>query len=388
MRILIITPAYKPAYIYGGPIMSVAELCEKLVLSTQCPVHSTPTEVTVYTTTANGKEELNVDTSAFQNINGVQVKYFKRLTKDNSHFSPGLLRAVWKNRNNYDIVHIHWWWNLVLLFSLVVLYFTKTKIVLSPRGMVSKYTLRSGAKRQFMKILGKRLLRRTTLHATSEMEYQECLHLVPGWKGFIAYNFVKLCNENRKPEAGNRKNLSVHKLIFLGRIDKKKGLELLFHAIVLLREKFKIWLDIIGDGEDGYVNSLKELTLKLSIAENIHWLGRIDSADKFDYLKASDFLMLPSYNENFANVVVELLLVGTPVVISENVGLCRYVEKNNLGWVHKLSVTGLEETIAKALQDTGKQVYIRSNAPAIVSADFTGNNLAEVYIKQYEGLLG
>ena len=47
--------------------------------------------------------------------------------------------------------------------------------------------------------------------------------------------------------------------------------------------------------------------------------------------------MLPSFNENFANTVIESLAVGTPVLISENVGLKDYIEKNNLGCIFKLN---------------------------------------------------
>ncbi len=68
MKILQITPSYKPAYVYGGPTMSVAKLCETLVH------HGLNLEV--LTTTANGKIELDLERGKKMNVDGVIVTYF------------------------------------------------------------------------------------------------------------------------------------------------------------------------------------------------------------------------------------------------------------------------------------------------------------------------
>src|SRR5690606_32993182 len=53
-------------------------------------------ETTVYTNLANGKEELPYPSGTIKNIDGVEVHYFKRWTKDHSHFSPALFWKLWK----------------------------------------------------------------------------------------------------------------------------------------------------------------------------------------------------------------------------------------------------------------------------------------------------
>lgn len=119
IKLLQITAAYKPAYIYGGPTMSVSKLCEALS-NTEVPIE-------VLTTTANGKTELNVNPGKQIIVDKVEVTYFKRLSKDHTHFSPGLLLALRrkikeqklksKNSKTKLIIHIHAWWNLVSIFS-------------------------------------------------------------------------------------------------------------------------------------------------------------------------------------------------------------------------------------------------------------------------------
>ena len=55
MKLLVVTPFYKPAYVYGGPVRSIPSLCEGLT--------SIGNDVTVYTTNANGKENFGKEKS-------------------------------------------------------------------------------------------------------------------------------------------------------------------------------------------------------------------------------------------------------------------------------------------------------------------------------------
>ena len=84
MKVLHIIAAYKPAVIYGGPTMSVAMLCEKL--------SKAGVGIEVFTTTANGAHELPVATNKSVIVDGVSVTYFKRITKDHTHFFPIVIK--------------------------------------------------------------------------------------------------------------------------------------------------------------------------------------------------------------------------------------------------------------------------------------------------------
>src|SRR5687768_15867377 len=99
MKILHVTPCYKPAYIYGGITESISRLCTAMAQSG----HS----VYVFTTTANGNKELPVVAGKEHDVDGVKVIYFRRLTKDPTHVSPALWTHLWKNCHRFDAVHIH-----------------------------------------------------------------------------------------------------------------------------------------------------------------------------------------------------------------------------------------------------------------------------------------
>src|SRR5690606_22328250 len=102
-------------------------------------------------------------------------------------------------------------------------------------------------------------------------------------------------------------------------------------------------LRIAGSGDEEYVEKLKRYAERLEIASNLEWLGWKNREEKFVALMKSDCIVLTSHNENFANVVIESLHVGTPVIVSEDVGLAPFVRENDLGWVTKLNADDIRD---------------------------------------------
>jgi Glycosyltransferase Family 4 len=167
VHLLHIIPTYKPAYCYGGPVVSIGLLCENLVAKGNC-------QVTVLSTTANGKTELPVYKREPKLVEGVQVYYFPRWTKDHSMLSPALLWYLFKNAKRFDAVHIHSWWNLSVLFATMVCILRGVKPVLSPRGMLSSFSITGRFKPAFHKTIGTHLLKQTFLHSTSPQDTLIC----------------------------------------------------------------------------------------------------------------------------------------------------------------------------------------------------------------------
>ncbi|WP_316832705.1 XrtY-associated glycosyltransferase XYAG1 [Pedobacter aquatilis] len=449
MKILHITASYKPAYIYGGPIQSVGKLCESLVKGKEQKAESLKPKaqsteekerlinLQVFTTTANGLNELNVAVNEPILIDGVPVTYFKRLTKDHSHFSPSLLWELRKEilrcaqddkkiaQDTKPIIHIHAWWNLVSVFSCFVAKWYKVPVVLSPRGMLTSYTQYNRntlAKRIIHSVIGKRLLKYCHIHATSEQEKEDILRIVRPKNITVIPNLVNVAyqvsgieyqvssieyrvssikyQEELKAESikakaksweqktGSREQgyeKSSFKLIFLSRIEEKKGLDLLFDALALLNIDWT--LTIAGSGDDIYVESLKRKAESLKLSSRINWIGQVSNEDKFEIISQHDLLVLTSYNENFANVVIESLSVGTPVMLSEKVGLSDYIKANELGWVCNLNPNDITEKINESYHNQLKRKEIRSIAPNLIREDFNDEVLAAKYLDLYEKIL-
>jgi len=398
-KILHITASYKPAYIYGGTIQSVGKLCESLVKvgsgkrkGERRKLEDTP-KFQVFTTTANGKQELAVKTGKPILIDGVPVTYFKRLTKDHSHFSPALLRAL-KNvlqhaqHNKINIViHIHAWWNLVSVLSCLLAKVYKVPVILSPRGMLTAYTQQnrnSFIKKIIHNGIGKLLLRYCHIHVTSEQEKEDVLKIVQPKSITVIPNLVYF-QGTKQPKAKSESQSSAFKLLFLSRIEEKKGLDILFEALSAV--DFDYRLIIAGSGEATYVESLKRKAENLMLHTHIDWIGQVSNEDKFKLLAAHDLLVLSSYNENFANVVIESLTVGTPVLLSEKVGLADYVRINELGWICNLNPENIAERLNEAFHNRLKRAAIRTNAPKLIAQDFNDEVLSGKYLDLYEKTL-
>lgn len=418
MKILHITASYKPAYIYGGPIQSVAKLCEE-ILAFGASFDSAQDdklknikndkyqEIEIFTTTANGKVELDIRSGIPISVESVPVTYFKRWTKDHSHFSPALLWHLNKvlrhfvklnaNLVQYEdakiIIHIHAWWNLISVLSCLVAKWYKIPVILSPRGMLNSYTQsnrNSFSKKVIHQLIGKSLLRYAHVHATSEQEKVEILKIVSPRSIIVIPNLVSLVEgvPAIKYQVASNKDLeegAIFNLIFLSRIEEKKGLELLFDALSNIKIDFN--LTIAGTGDENYVLSLKRKTESLKLDKRIKWVGQVGAQDKFELLAKHNLLVLNSYNENFANVVIESLSVGTPVLISEQVGLADYVKTSKLGWTCELNSEHIKEQIMSAYHDQTTREMIRNKAPKKIRTDFNDEVLVKRYIALYEKVL-
>jgi glycosyltransferase involved in cell wall biosynthesis len=376
LRILQIIAAYKPAYIYGGPTMSAAELSEQL--------QAAGCEVTVYTTTANGPAELEVPAGEPVNVNRVKVTYFNRITKDHTHFSPALLKTLWQTANQYDVVHIHAWWNLVSVGSAIIALWRRVPVVISPRGTLSTYSFQH--RNQKLKkaghwLLKNWILRKCHVHATSIQEQKELQQIIKPKSFYILPNFVQLPARFSCTKAVSTAPL---RLLFYSRIDAKKGLELLLQALPILT--FTCQLTIAGSGAEDYIGQLKDLTQANGTSPYINWAGFIEK-EKFALLQQHDVLVLPSYNENFGNVVVEGLSVGMAVLISKYVGLAGYIAQHHLGWICDTTPTSIAGQLQNINNNRQQLHSISEKAPGLIYSDFTGSTLAKAYLNYYQRII-
>lgn len=104
------------------------------------------------------------------------------------------------------------------------------------------------------------------------------------------------------------------KFLFIGRVMRDKGIdELLFTIRELRRKGYSVNLDIVGELDDNY-------NLNLSQDDCIHFHGLQDDVRPF--IKDAHCIVLPSYHEGMANVLLEAAASGRPVIAS-NVPGCR-----------------------------------------------------------------
>ena len=258
----------------------------------------------------------------------------------------------------------------------------RAKVVISPRGMLSDYIItatHSRLKKFIHVITGKKALAKSRFHATSQIEFEECKTLIPGWKGFMIPNIVTL-----PPIPITKTKNEIFTLLFLSRIHPKKGIEFLLEALATTNGTI---LKIAGSGDETYISKLKQQIKTLHIEDRVEWIGWKDRLEKFTELMKADLFVLISHNENFANSVIESLYMGTPVLVSDRVGLAHFVKQENLGWVTRLNTQEVIEQLKFISQQTQALQRIQANSRSIIDKTFSQKKLIAQYIEQYRLIL-
>tara|TARA_B100002052_G_scaffold198922_1_gene181514 strand:- start:1654 stop:2781 length:1128 start_codon:yes stop_codon:yes gene_type:complete len=104
------------------------------------------------------------------------------------------------------------------------------------------------------------------------------------------------------------------KLLFVGRVEKRKGIfELIDSCIHLRDKKINFTLDILGGGSS--FNEINELLIKYNLQKYVSLKGQISNHSKIkSYYKKSDIFILPSYTEGFPRVIYTAMEYGLPII--------------------------------------------------------------------------
>ena len=124
-------------------------------------------------------------------------------------------------------------------------------------------------------------------------------------------------------------------ILFVGRIDPIKGLEVLVQAVSLIASEKDIFLYIVGGADEGdkYLSSIKALVEETGLGEKVIFTGSIAHDELRAYYNAADVFVLPSHYESLGFVAIEAMACGTPVVASRVGGIPSIVDHGSTGYL-------------------------------------------------------
>jgi glycosyltransferase involved in cell wall biosynthesis len=345
MRILHVVPTYIPAWRYGGPIKSVHGLCQALAKRGH--------DVHVFTTNVDGDKNSDVPSQMPVDIDGVKVWYFPSKRLRRLYWSPPMGRAFSRKIKNFDLVHLHSIFLWPAWAAAKAARRNNVPYIISPRGMLVKELIRRKsrfAKTAWINLIEQRNLEAAAaIHVTSRTEADDVAQF-----GFRLKKIVIVPNGVDMPLANpSENNVSTHikeimekrpYLLFLGRVNWKKGLDRLIPALSYVPD---IQLVIAGNDEENYKLVLETLASKNGAKERIAFAGAVLGADKDALLRHAAMLILPSYSENFGIVVLEAMAAGCPVVVTPEVGAAEIVTKSGAGLV----LNGNPEALGRGINE-------------------------------------
>lgn len=142
-------------------------------------------------------------------------------------------------------------------------------------------------------------------------------------------------------------------LLFLSRIDSKKGCDLLVKAFAQVAPAHPdLLLVMAGPDGAGWRPELEAMASQLGVADRIVWPGMVTGDAKWGAFRLAQAFVLPSHQENFGIAVAESLACGTPVLISNKVNIWREIEAGGAGLVGEDDLAGTIATLEAFLRLT------------------------------------
>ena len=307
-KIAVFTQWYLPGTKAGGPVRSIHSL-----------IHLLKDEFDFFVVTTNcdlGKNEPypNVAPDTVFAADGISYYYFSP-SNYNSTTVLKLLDVI-----NPSLVYLNSFWSFSFSIRFVLMSYSariKCPVLLAPRGMLSNGArsikpFKKNSYLFFARFFG--LYKSILFHSTQEQETKEISRYFPKSKIFFAPNL------NALPVAKNNstKEINSLKLFYLSRISPVKNLLFGIEVLKNISSQYKIEYAIYGNLEDKEYWQLCENEIsKLPGNISVNYKGELPFHQIQPQLMHEQVLFLPTLNENFGHSIVESLLCGCPVIISD-----------------------------------------------------------------------
>ena len=418
MRVLHVIPSVSPSD--GGPSFAMPLIARGLELS--------GVQVDVATTEGDREQRINQ--------NGVSFFYFQRQSE---FYKVSLPLSKWLSEHirDYDLVHIHALFSYSSYAAARLATKNDVPYIVRPLGVLNRWGMqnrRKLLKRLSFRFIEQRIMRNAAaIHYTSEQERLEAeetgvrnqsvvIPLAVDLSGFRELPGPEPFYE-KFPDARGREII-----LFLSRLDPKKGLDLLLRAFakcdgrrmteddrrpvtgdgrrmtedgrpvtgdgrpssVVGRPSSSVvgpLLVIAGDGDDQFVEGLRSLAGELGIADEILWAGFLGGDDKLSAMAAASMFVLPSYSENFGIALAEAMAAGLPCVMSDQVGIAVDANEYDAGLVVPCEVGPLASAMQRLLDDPELRGRLGANARRLVDDRFSVEAMSDSLVKLYDRVL-
>jgi glycosyltransferase involved in cell wall biosynthesis len=206
----------------------------------------------------------------------------------------------------------------------------------------------------------------------------------------VLYNAIDT-SELISPMADSESNPEIIKLIYVGRISREKGLDVLFKAFQLLRKSGKqAKLTILGkergsDVPENYREQLLKLAEKV-FRNDIKFKGHLKHVDN-EILQNSIVIVPSIVEESFGRVVLEGLRLGKPVICSRIGGMQEIFGGEEFFMFHPGGEKALKEKIEQVIQNPQKTTLKMEQLQQRMKAKFSYTNYADQWIEKVRNLI-
>ncbi|MGF1568734.1 MAG: hormogonium polysaccharide biosynthesis glycosyltransferase HpsP [Nodosilinea sp.] len=391
LRVLQIIPSI--SLVYGGPSQMIRGFAKALA--------EAGAEVTILTTDANGdlgQPPLAVPLNQAILEDNYTVRYFRCSPWRRYKFSLELLGWLQAHTGEYDIAHIHALFSPLSTAAATVARHRRLPYVLRPLGTLDPADLK---KKKWVKRLYGNLLEKpnlagaVALHFTSPIEAKLSHRF-----GAVTQDLIIPLGVQSPPSLPVDQQRQIIQtlglptdqplVLFLSRLDPKKGLDLLLPALAQLQTAGVPFHLVLAGGnpqdpasEWGIANRLAGKAL----GDRTTCTGFVTGLTKTALLQAADLFVLPSYYENFGIAVAEAMAAAVPVVVSKGVYIWPDIVAGDAGWVCELTVESLADVLGQALQEPQRRQARGQRGQAYALEHYRWDVIAQQTLAAYQNLL-
>ncbi|NEZ65798.1 glycosyltransferase [Leptolyngbyaceae cyanobacterium CCMR0082] len=382
MKVLFSIPSI--GSVYGGPSKTVTDLAQALNQKYDVLVD-------IVTTNANGNRNLSEPLQQWLSKSGYRIQYFPYISCGDYKWSNSFASWLDSNISQYDVVHTN------AIFSLpnipVYLACKKYRIpyVITPHGMLEPwaFSYKAWKKKLFYNLLEKPALNRASAIqalATPEAEHIKRLNVdspisvIPN--GIHKHDFESSKGPElfykKYPELRDKKNI-----LFLGRIDPKKGLDLLAKAFGRIHPHFlDSHLIIAGPDNIGFLAEAQKFFKEQRCEQAVTFTGMLTGSLKESALAVADIYVAPSYSEGFSMSILEGMASGLPCIITKG---CNFPEAHvaNAAYVVDIESNAIAEALTKCLENPASASEVGKHARHFILENYTWDKVAEKMMALY-----
>jgi glycosyltransferase involved in cell wall biosynthesis len=295
-----------------------------------------------------------------------------------------------QHAHEYDVAHIHALFSPISSMAATVARQQGLPYVLRPLGTLDPADLQK--KRQLKQLYAAALEKRNlagaaAVHFTTDQEAKISERFGVQTKDWV-FPLGVVLPETEEVNLRDRHNIPADRpiILFMSRIDKKKGLDLLIPALEKLVTEGQEFAFVLAGGnpqEPEYEAQIQQQIADSVIADRAHVIGFVSGSDKTAWLKTADISVLPSYYENFGIAVAEAMAVGTPVVISDQVHIWEDVKQAQAGWICGCNVESLAQSLRESLQDSVERKQRGIHAQELVLQKYSWDAIATQMMTAY-----
>ncbi len=386
MNILMVTLAYEPAVAFGGPVQVVKNNARELVRRGH--------QVTVYCTNRLDLARKIQPHTFERDDQGVRVVYFDTWYipgwpgNFGPSYSPDLRAYLQREGRGFDVIHIN---EARSFTTLAVANFARRAgipYIIQPHGSFALGLRANRLKSGYDLVFGRRIYRDAVhIVALSPAEIDECARVgIPPEKITVVSNGIDLADWQDSAITGKmlRSRYQIDPqtrvILFLSRIDQKKGPDLLIRALAQLDAPD--WVCVLAGSDDGYQPQARRLTAELGLTDRVIFAGLLEGPAVKSAFAAADIFVLPSRYDTFPMAVVEAVSSGLPIVITET---CQIAEKirGRAGLVVGVDAAEIAAALQTLLADSETRQHYARGAQNLAQTEFAIQQVAVQIEKIY-----